>query len=57
MQSKYRRYSYSILAYLDSMLVRDLLAKAMGHSFCVRAAPNPYSLVLVWMMIGCCLLK
>ena len=51
------RHSHSILANLDSISVRDILARATGHLFYVRTVPNPYSLASVWMLTGCSLLK
>ena len=39
-----------MLAYEVSTLVRVLLAKAMGCLSCMRAAPSPYLLALVWMI-------
>ena len=46
------RHSLSKLVYLESLMVRDLLAKAVGYLSCVRTMPNTYPLVSVCMMMS-----
>ena len=46
------RHLCSILAYLVSMLVRVLEAKAIGLPSWMRAVPRPYSLALVCITMG-----